>query len=102
MICPKCGATMEEYNHKLAWGIGAAAVGALLLGPVGLAAGVMGLRDSNTGSKCPSCGYKEANEDSELQQKIVSGMGQALGNVGKQQFQQGYQRGLEMYDDDDE
>ena len=98
--CPKCETYMEEYNHKLAWGIGAAAVGALLLGPVGLTAGIMGIKDSNTGWKCPSCGYSMANEDSAVQQWLVNGFGRALGNETKRQFSEGYQRGLEMHEDD--
>jgi len=102
MICPKCGSVMKEYNHKLAWGIGAAAVGMFLLGPVGLAAGIVGNDDSHTGWKCPDCGYSKSNETSPTQKKLQQGFGKALGNETKRQFNEGYQRGLEMYSDDDD
>ena len=100
MICPKCGKSMNKYNHKLAWGIGAAAVGALLLGPVGLTAGLIGADDSHTGWKCPNCGYSKSNQTSAAQKNLQRGLGRALGGETQRQFNEGYQRGLEMYNDE--
>lgn len=103
MKCPECGKdTFNSYNHKIGWGLGAAAVGAILLGPVGLVAGALGADDSFTGYKCSSCGYKEANETSEKQRARNAKIGNAMSGVGKEQFRKGYEQGLEMYSSDDD
>ena len=102
MICPKCGSSMKEYNHKLAWGIGAAAVGALVLGPVGLVAGLVGADDSHKGWKCPQCGYSEQRRSTQAQKNFQSKLGNAMASETRRQFREGYQQGLNSYDDDDD
>lgn len=57
--CPKCGGTSyTEYNDKLRNGAIGAAVGAFLLGPIGLLAAGLGTGTDSTGRKCNNCGKK--------------------------------------------
>lgn len=51
--CPKCGSTQITANKK-GFGLGKAAVGGLLLGPVGLLGGLIG--GSKINITCLKCG----------------------------------------------
>lgn len=53
--CPKCGSTQVTANKK-GFGAGKAAVGALALGPVGLAAG--GIGSKKVTITCLACGHQ--------------------------------------------
>lgn len=53
--CPKCGSTQLTANKK-GFGLGKAAVGGLLLGPVGLLGGVIG--SGKVVITCLKCGHQ--------------------------------------------
>lgn len=53
--CPKCGSTQLTANKK-GFGLGKAAAGGLLLGPLGLAGGLLG--SNKVMITCLKCGYK--------------------------------------------
>lgn len=53
--CPKCGSTQITAGNK-GFGLGKAAAGAVLLGPVGLLGGVIGSKKVMVG--CLKCGYR--------------------------------------------
>ena len=53
--CSKCASTQLTADNK-GFGLGKAAVGGLLLGPVGLLGGLFGSR--KTMITCLKCGYK--------------------------------------------
>ena len=53
--CPKCGSTQIQMTKK-GFGLGKAAVGGLLLGPVGLLGGAIGA--NNVQRVCVKCRYK--------------------------------------------
>jgi Oxygen-sensitive ribonucleoside-triphosphate reductase len=53
--CPKCGSTSITVMKK-GFGVGKAAAGALLLGPIGIAAG--GLGANKVQRVCVNCGHK--------------------------------------------
>lgn len=53
--CPKCGSTSLAVNQN-GFGFGKAAVGAALVGPIGLLAGGIGAK--KTMVTCMNCGYK--------------------------------------------
>lgn len=52
--CPRCGSTQLTANRK-GFGLGKAAAGGLLLGPVGLLGGFLG--SSKVKITCLKCGY---------------------------------------------
>jgi len=52
--CPTCGSTQITANKK-GFGVGKAAVGGILLGPVGLAAGMLG--SAGVRITCLMCGF---------------------------------------------
>lgn len=52
--CPRCGSTQLTANKK-GFGLGKAAAGGLLLGPVGLLGGFLG--SSKIKITCLKCGY---------------------------------------------
>ena len=72
--CPKCHSTNYTAN-KNGFGVGKAAVGALVAGPIGLAAGAIG--SSNVMLTCLSCGNRwspnsfSANIDKEYQRREI-------------------------------
>lgn len=72
--CPKCHSTTYTSNKK-GFGVGKAALGALAVGPLGLAAGAIGSRDVFL--TCLSCGNTwspdgfSANMDKELQRSTI-------------------------------
>ncbi len=53
--CPKCGSTQIVAGNK-GFGLGKAAAGAVLLGPVGLLGGVIGSQKVMVG--CMKCGHR--------------------------------------------
>jgi hypothetical protein len=53
--CPKCGSTQLTANKK-GFGLGNAAVGGLLLGPVGLLGGLIG--GGKVKITCLNCGHE--------------------------------------------
>jgi len=53
--CPKCGSSQLTTKDK-GFSLGKAAVGALWLGPVGLAAGMLGSKKTHI--VCLKCGYE--------------------------------------------
>jgi len=53
--CPKCGSEQVSAKKK-GFSVGKAAVGALWLGPVGLAGGLLG--SNKTQVVCLRCGYE--------------------------------------------
>ncbi|MBR0485020.1 MAG: zinc ribbon domain-containing protein [Oscillospiraceae bacterium] len=53
--CPKCGSTSLQAKTK-GVSVGKAAIGALLVGPVGLLAGGIGMNDAKI--VCLNCGYE--------------------------------------------
>jgi ribosomal protein S27E len=53
--CPKCGSTQLTANKK-GFGLGKAAIGTLLAGPIGLAGGFLG--SNNVVITCLCCGNK--------------------------------------------
>ncbi len=53
--CPKCGSTQIAAGNK-GFGLGKAAAGGLLLGPVGLLGGLIGSKKVMI--TCLKCGYK--------------------------------------------
>jgi hypothetical protein len=53
--CPKCGSTQISAGDK-GFGLGKAAAGGLLLGPVGLLGGLIGSKKVIV--TCLKCGYK--------------------------------------------
>lgn len=55
VCCPKCKCTQIVGNKK-GFGLGKAAMGGLLLGPVGLLGGVIG--SGKVIVTCLNCGYK--------------------------------------------
>lgn len=101
--CPNCGCTRyTEYNDKLRNGAVAGAVGAILLGPVGLLAAGFGADDSNTGRKCSNCGKKFSNSISDQQKQARNNAAMGFVQIGQQQFEDGYYSAMEDdYDDDD-
>lgn len=56
-ICPKCHMDMLEAMGEKTGGFsaGKAAIGAVVAGPIGLAAGALGKK--KTIYRCPKCGY---------------------------------------------
>lgn len=56
IVCPKCKAKNSFTAGSKGFGLGKAAVGGLLLGPVGLLGGVIG--SNKTVITCLKCGYK--------------------------------------------
>jgi hypothetical protein len=58
--CPKCGCTQIASNNQ-GFGLGKAAVGGILAGPVGLLAGFLG--SSNIKITCLQCGHSWAPHD---------------------------------------
>lgn len=56
-ICPKCHMDMLEAAGERTGGFsaGKAALGAVIAGPIGLAAGALGKK--KTTYRCPKCGY---------------------------------------------
>lgn len=55
IVCPKCGSNQITAQNK-GFGLGKAAVGGLILGPVGLLGGLVGSKKVNI--VCLKCGYK--------------------------------------------
>jgi RNA polymerase subunit RPABC4/transcription elongation factor Spt4 len=55
MLCPKCGTDQLAIGKK-GFGTGAAVVSTVLLGPVGLAAGLIGSKKEQ--APCQKCGHK--------------------------------------------
>jgi len=55
VACPKCGSRNLSAGQK-GFGIGKAAAGAVLLGPVGLVGGMLGRK--KTVFVCQDCGHK--------------------------------------------
>ena len=56
VFCPKCNAKNAISAGKKGFGLGKAAVGGLILGPVGLLGGLIGSK--KTVISCLKCGYK--------------------------------------------
>lgn len=55
IVCPKCGSNQITAQNK-GFGLGKAAVGGLMLGPVGLLGGLIGSKKVNV--ICLKCGHK--------------------------------------------
>lgn len=100
--CPKCGGTSyTEYNDKLRNGAIGAAVGAFLLGPIGLLAAGLGTGVDSTGKRCNNCGKKVPNQLSAQEKKARGAAGKSFGNIVTNQFKNGYQQAMSQYSDDD-
>lgn len=99
--CPKCGGTSyTEYNDKLRNGAIGAAVGAFLLGPIGLLAAGLGTGVDSIGKKCNNCGKKVPNQLSAQEKKARGAAGKSFGNIATNQFKNGYQQAMSQYSDD--
>lgn len=97
--CPRCGcSSYTEYDNQVRNGIIGAAVGAVLLGPVGLLGAGFGMGSNSTGKKCTQCGKKVPNELSAAEKQGRANAGKAFAGIAQKQFKEGYQRG---YSDDD-
>lgn len=100
--CPKCGCTSyTEYNDKLRNGAIGAAVGAFLLGPIGLLAAGLETGTDSTGRRCNNCGKKVPNQLSAQEKKARGAAGKSFGNIATNQFNNGYQQAMSRYSDDD-
>lgn len=96
--CPNCGCTSyTEYNDNLRNGVIAGAVGAFLLGPVGLLAA--GLAGGSQGRKSNKCGKKVAYELSAESKKARGQLASNLTKTGVNQFKAGYNAAKNDYDD---
>jgi hypothetical protein len=62
--CPRCGSMDFSFGQK-GFGLGKAAAGAILLGPIGLVGGLIGRKDVEL--FCTSCNNKWKPNPSELQ-----------------------------------
>lgn len=101
--CPKCGGTSyTEYNDKLRNGAIGAAVGAFLLGPIGLLAAGFGTGVDSTGRKCNNCGKKVHNQLSVQDRQTRGAASKSFGNIAVNQFKNGYQQAMSQYSDDDD
>lgn len=84
MFCPECHRLMEKKAINIGKAITGAVVGAVMLGPVGLAGGLFGL---GVYYQCPDCGKKIEEKQT---QNAHAQVGKTLTQEGIRQFKAGY------------
>ena len=77
IVCPKCGSDEIAVQGRKGFNTGKALVGAILVGPLGVAAG--GLGHQNILLTCSNCGYNWQATPQQLQAQL---MGKPLLEVG--------------------
>lgn len=76
--CPKCQSE-QITSHKKGFGIGKAAVGAVVAGPIGLAAGAIG--SSKIQVTCLNCGFKWKAGEQEKEREKIENYNRAVAKV---------------------
>ncbi|MDD7294847.1 MAG: hypothetical protein PUG85_05460 [Oscillospiraceae bacterium] len=90
MWCPKCKQLMKEKHFSVGRAVAGAAIGAVMLGPVGLMGGLFGCGKRYV---CPSCGYQQNSSETV---KMHSALGKTMGKETVRQVKAAYNAAKEF------